>query len=222
MTSLRSFGAHARTVLAVVGAVAVLVLASGFSLFDLPNPLGSTEKVKQHPVLLQELQSLSRYTAATGRFQTIVDVEQDADYLPDFLKGERVTMFAEADVEAFVDFSGLGLGAIDRSADGTTVTITIPEPELTAPRLDHDATYVATRDRGLVDRFEDALTSGEPTDDQELYQRATAQLAEASEQSELQDRAKTNTRAFLEALLADLGVERVIIAFEQPVPSEMS
>lgn len=222
MSTIRSIGRAARGGLVVVGVAAVALVLAGLTGLSLPDPFATTEKERPHSVVLAELQDLSRYTAATGRFQTIVDVEDDADYLPDFIKGERVTMMAEGDVEAYVDFSGVSASGLDISADGSSVTVTVPEPVLSDPRIDHDTSYVATRDRGLVDRFGDAVTGGEPTDDQELYQRADQKLADAAEQSDLRERARTNTEQFLTTLLGTLGYDDVTVVFETPEPSVRS
>lgn len=222
MSMFRSAGRKARSTLAIVGVVAVggaALMASGF---QLPNPFATTEKQRDHVAVLAELSDLSHYSAATGRFSTIVDIEEDADYLPDFVKGERTMFVAEADVEAFVDFSELTADGIQVSADGSSVTVTVPEPRLSDPTIDPDATYVASRERGLLDRAEDAITGGSPTDDQFLYQEAQDQLAEAASQSELRDRARTNTDQFLTSLIEGLGYEDVTVTFETPAPSAQS
>jgi len=117
-----------------LGLVAVLVVSS----FSLPNPFATTTVEHDDAVALTELRDLARFEAASGGFQTVVDREEDADYLPDVIKGERVTLVVGGDVDAYVDFAGLGEDAVSVSEDGTTVTVTLPEPALDAPRLDHD------------------------------------------------------------------------------------
>lgn len=196
--------------------MALLVVVLLVGPWSLPNPFGSTEVERDHAVVLAELEDLSRYVAATGRFQAIVDIEQDADYLPDFIKGERVIFVAEGDVEAYVDFSGLDEDAFEISDDGRRITITVPEPQLTEPRIDPEKTEVVASDRGLVDRIGDALTSGDPSPDQELYVRAGEKIATAASESDLRDKARENTESFLRSLGEGLGYEEVVVVFEDP------
>ena len=65
------------------------------------------------------------------------------------------------------------------SDDRRAVKLTLPAPKLTEPRLDPDRTRVYDRDRGVLDRVEDAL-SDRPGDEQPLYQLAEDKLAAAA------------------------------------------
>lgn len=215
MKVVRRVGAGVRTGLMVAGVGAIAVVGMGVSGFSLPSPFQTTEQERPAAVLLTELRDQSEYVAAEARFSTVVDVEEDADYLPDFLKGEQTTFIAEGDVEATVDFSQLTTNGIDVAADGS-VTVTLPEPVLSEVRIDNDATYVADRDRGALDRLEDAVTGGNPTDDQALYQRADEKLADAAADSELRARAQENTETFVTGLVEAMGYEDVTVVFETP------
>lgn len=192
-----------------LGLVAVLVLSS----FSLPNPFATTTVEHENAVALTGLRDLARFEAASAGFETVVDREEDADYLPDAIKGERVTLVVGGEVDAYVDFAALTDDAVTVSEDGRTVTVTVPEPTLDAPRLDHDRTRVASRERGLLDRLDDAVTGGDPVDDQVVYQRAEDKLAEAAAASDLATRARARTGQFLSELLTDLGYEQVVVRF---------
>src|SRR5688572_5356721 len=113
--------------------------------------------------------------------QVVVDVEQDARLLPSFIKGERTLFVAAGTVDAAVNFAGLSRDpeAVKVSDDRKAVTLTLPAPELTEPRLDPERTRVFDRDRGLVARVEDAV-SDRPGDEQPLYQLAEEKLAAAA------------------------------------------
>jgi hypothetical protein len=215
MKVVRRVGAGVRTGLMVAGVGAIAVVGLGVSGFSLPSPFQTTEQERPAAVLLTELRDQSEYVAAEARFSTVVDVEEDADYLPDFLKGEKTTFIAEGDVEATVDFSQLTTKGIEVGPDGS-VTVTLPEPVLSEVRIDNDATYVADRDRGALDRLEDAVTGGNPTDDQALYQRADEKLADAAADSELRVRAQENTETFVTGLVEAMGYEDVTVVFETP------
>ncbi len=93
------------------------------------------------------------------------------------------------------------------------MTLTLPAPELTEPRLDPDRSRVYDRDRGVLDRLEDAV-SDTPGDEQPLYQLAEEKLAAAAAADpQLLPTAERNTRAMLGGLLRGLGFERITIQF---------
>jgi hypothetical protein len=198
--------------LAVGGAVVAVLL---FVSLALPDLFGTTTREQPNAVVLAQLEDLAQYQAASGRFQTLVDVEQDANLLPDWVKGERTVLAAEGDVAAAVDFSDLGEGALEISPDGASVVVHLPPPSLQPAHLDRGATRVVARDRGVLDRIDDALTSGNPTKDEDLYVRAEDKLADAAAQSDLRRRAEENTSRLLTDLLTDAGYEQVTVVFDR-------
>jgi Protein of unknown function (DUF4230) len=203
----------------VVTALVVLVaLVIWISPLEFPNPFSETHKERPNSVVLAELRDQSRYVAASARFQTVIDTQEDADFLPDFLKGSREVFIAEGDVDGSVEFSGLTEDALQVSADGKSVTVHVPQPELSKPRIDQDATRLVSRDRGLLDRAGEALGGGDPTNQQALYQRASEKVADAAGQSELRRRARENTEKFLRSFLRAVGYEQVTVVFEGPPP----
>lgn len=211
----RALGAATGIVIGFVlaGVAVVAVVATGG--LSLNGPFRTETKQRDQSALLTELRDVSRYEAAEGEFQVIVDLEHDVKYIPSWLAGDRTTFIAEGDVRAVVDFSDLGAGAISTSEDGTTATVTLPPPTLGDPRIDPDRSRVMSQDQGLVDRVNQAL-SGDGRDDQELYQAADAKLARAAEQSDLVERAEANTRSMLTDLLEGLGYEHVEVRFDDP------
>ena len=182
------------------------------------NPFGEETKDRSQPVLIKSLENLSEYRAATANMQVVVDLEQDAKLLPSFIKGERTLFVAAGTVDAAVDFSGLSRdpSAVEVSDDRKAVTLTLPAPKLTEPRLDPTRSRVYDRDRGVLDRVEDAV-SDRPGDEQPLYQAAGEKLAAAAAADpELLRTAERNTRAMLTGLLRGLGFERITIGFRAP------
>jgi hypothetical protein len=205
-----------RLLLGVIVLVA-LVLALP-ALIPALNPFKEKTRDRSQPVLLQSLEDLSEYRAASANMQVIVDVEQDTELVPSFIRGERTLFVAAGDVDAAVDFSGLSRrpGAVRVSDDRRAVTITLPAPRLTEPRIDPDRTRVYDRDRGIVDRIEDAF-SDRPGDEQPLYQLAERKLFEAArENPDLLRTAEANTRSMLEGMMRGLGFERVTVTFAAP------
>jgi hypothetical protein len=206
------------TVLLILAGVAALALI-GFLLVIGPlNPFGSETKDRSQPVLLKSLQDLSDYHAATANMQVVVDVEQDAKLLPSFIKGERTLFVAAGNVDAAVDFKALSKDpdAVKVSDDRRSVHLTLPAPKLLKPQLDPDRTRVYDRDRGVLDRVEDAI-SDRPGDEQPLYQLGEEKLAAAAAADpKLLQTAERNTRSMLEGLLRGLGFEKITIEFEAP------
>ena len=163
--------------------------------------------------LLTALDDLAQYHAATGTFQVLVDVEKDTPYLPSAISGERTTLFATGNVDAFVDFTNLGPERIIVSDDRRSVAITLPPAQLAAATVDPAASRVVGRERGLVERVSGAFESS-PTDDQALYQLAEDKLDAAARGSDLTARAEDNTRQMLTTLARSLGYEQVTVAFD--------
>jgi hypothetical protein len=204
----------------LVAAAVVLVLGVLAAVGSLPslNPFASEERDRSGPVVLRSIARLSEYRAATANLQVVIDVEQDAKYLPDFLKGERTLFVAAGNVDAQVDFRGLRDDAVKVSEDRRSATLTLPAPRLTEARVDPKRSHVVSRDRGLLDRaggiFEDS-----PTGDRELFVLAERKLLEAARADpSLLRAAERNTRDTLTGLLRGLGFERITIRFEAPPP----
>jgi hypothetical protein len=181
----------------------------------LPDPFAERTTDRSSAPLLVALTDIAEYHAATGTFQVLVDLEKDTPYRPDVISGERTTMFATGHADALVDFSALGPDAVTVSPDGSTVTIALPPPRLAPATLDPANTRVVGRDRGIMERLDDALADN-PTDDSELYQLATRKIDEAAAQSELLARAEENTRTMLTSLVRSLGHENVTVTFVDP------
>src|SRR5215218_4429042 len=190
----------AGVMLALVLAVAVAGL-TGLRLWpSFPNPFATRRVDRSPPVLLKAIEDLAIYKAAKGNFQVVVDLEESTRGVPLALKGERVLFVAGGSVDAEVDFSTIGEGAIKVSPDGERVEITLPRARLTQARVDPAQSRVFSRERGLLDRLGSVL-SDNPTSERELYL-----LAQAEE----------NTRAMLESMLRSLGYRDVTVTFRDP------
>lgn len=191
------------------------MLAALWLLLPSLSPFGSRTVDRSGPAVLRSIEKLGELKAASANLQIVVDVEEDDKLLPAFLKGERTTLMAAGSVDAVVDLTQLSDDAIEVSGDRKSVTITLPPATLSDARLDHSRTRVVDRDRGLLDRAEDAVVDN-PTDEQQLYALAQARLrAGAAADPEVLKQAEENTRATLTGLLSGLGFEDVTIRFEQ-------
>ena len=178
------------------------------------DPFGRDVVDRSTTPLLLALQDLEEYHAATGTFQVVVDREVDTRYVPSVISGERVQLLATGTADAYVDFGALDDGAVTLSADGTSATIELPAPRLDEVRIDQDESRVLDRDRGLVERIGDAVED-DPVDDSALYEMAEDRLAAAAGESDLRERAETNTRGMLTGLARSLGVDDVEVTFAE-------
>jgi hypothetical protein len=180
-----------------------------------PNPFGARQVDRSQPVLLKAIEDLQVFKAASGNFQVVVDLEEGSRGVPLVIKGERTLFVAGGSVDAEVDFSGIGEGAIKVSPDGERVQVTLPRARLTQARVDPAQSRVFSRERGLLDRLGSVL-SDNPTSEQELYRLAQAKMQAAAAESDLRARAEQNTRAMLESMLGSLGYRDVTVTFRDP------
>ncbi|MGR6923274.1 DUF4230 domain-containing protein [[Actinomadura] parvosata] len=190
----------------------VLLVVGGRLVWSWVDPFGERSIDRSQPVLLQSIKDLSRFEAATGSFQVVVDLEKDANFLPDAIKGTRTLFVGAGGVDAYVDFSGLAAGAVTVSQDRTQATVRVPRAQLEKPNIDNSRSYVFAQQRGLFDRVSDFL-SGSPTDQRELYLLAEKKISEAAVASDLRARADANTKAMLSGLLKSLGFTKVTVKF---------
>jgi hypothetical protein len=200
---------------ATIGVVMLLVFGAQQAgwLPEFKNPFAKQTTDRSQPPLLKSIQDLSRYVAAEGNFQVIIDNQQNRKYIPDFLLNDRILFVAAGSVEAFVDFDKIAEGAIKESGDHRTAEITLPGPQLGKPNLDLDNSHVFSTQRGAYNRIKDLFAS-DPGRMQEVYKQAEERIAEAAISSGLRQRAEENTRKMLEGLLKSLGYTSVTVKFE--------
>ena len=196
--------------LVIVGLL-IAAVTVGLKLFGTPF---DTESVDHSPPpILLDLRDLSEYHAAQAQFEVTLDQEDDVQWMPSFLAGERVQFVAIGTVDAVVDFTSLPTSALVQSEDRTTVTITLPAPTLMDPVIDHKQSHVMNRDRGLFNRI-GGVFSDNPTSEAKLYDSASDKMADAATQTNLLQRAEGNTKLMLYTLLKALGIEKVTIIFQ--------
>lgn len=212
--SRRLRGPRALAAAAVIGTVVLAgsVVVRGFDLLpDLPFSQQTIDRTA--PALLLALEDLAEYHAAEGSFQVIVDVERDTQGLPSVISGERTTYLANGQVDGIVDFTGLDQGAVSLSADGRSVTVSLPSPRLGEAVIDPANSRVIARDRGILDRVGGVFVDS-PTSEQALAVAAQEKMMRAAAESDLLERAEDNTRAMLTGLARALGVEDVTVRFD--------
>ena len=190
----------------------VVVITAVHLLPHLRNPFAESTTVRSEPPLLKSITSLSRYQAASGSFQVIVDLSQKTRYLPSFLEGSDTLFVGQGTVTAYDDFSRLGSEDIQVASGRTAVTVRLPEPQLEPATLNVRQSYVFAQQRGVLNRIGN-LFSGNPDSQQQVYIAAQQKIEAAASHSALLDQAKSNTRGMLTSMLRSLGFSRVTVIF---------
>ncbi|MFF8727210.1 DUF4230 domain-containing protein [Streptomyces sp. NPDC015171] len=196
----------------------VLVLAvlfAGIRLAVLPgikDLFGTETHDRSGPALLKSIQDMSHYEAASGTFQVVVDLEKNAKYLPDAIRGTRTLYVGAGTVDAYVDLGRVGERDVKVDGDRTSATLRLPHAQLGRPALDPDHSYAVSKQRGLLDRLGD-LFSDNPNSEQAVQKLAVRHIGDAAKDSGLTARAETNTTAMLQGLLRSLGFKEVHVSY---------
>jgi hypothetical protein len=200
------------SVVAVVIILAVLAGTVGMLLGWRPslNPFSDEAVDRTGPSLLKSLTDLSEYHAASGHYETVVDIEKDTSFVPDVLSGERLLYVGKGDVDAVVDFDELDERRVVIAEDGSSVTIRLPAPTVDKPVLDLKNSYVVHHDKGIINRFRGSEL------EREAQLKAVEQMTTAANsEGMLIDRAKENTITMLHGLFGSIGYTSITITFDE-------
>ena len=202
--------------IAIVAVAVLIIVLSAVSLLPrLHNPFGETTSVRSQPVLLKSITALSRYQAASGSFQVVVDLTQKANLLPAFLEGSQTLFVGQGSEIAYVDFAQLKGSALQVSANRTAVTIRLPRPQLEPAVLNVKQSYVFAQQQGLLNRIGNFF-SGNPNSEQQVYILAQEKIQNAARQSPLLAQAQRNTTGMLTGMMHSLGFQRVTVTYAAP------
>jgi hypothetical protein len=212
-TSVRRWPGWAKAVAALVLVLAVLF--AGIRLAVLPgirDLFGTETHDRSGPALLKSIQDMSRYDAASGNFQVVVDLEKDSKYLPDAIRGTRTLYVGAGTVDAYVDLGKVGDHDVTVDDDRTSATLRLPHAQLGKAALDVDHSYAVSKQRGLLDRLGD-LFSDNPDSEHAVQELAVKHITDAAEDSGLTARAEANTTSMLQGLLRSLGFTEVHVTY---------
>ncbi|MFJ9208761.1 DUF4230 domain-containing protein [Streptomyces sp. NPDC102264] len=202
-----------RLPLALVVVAALLFAGSRLDLLPgFGDLFGEETNDRTRPTLLESIQDLDRYEAASGNFQVVVDLEKDAKFLPDAIRGTRTLYVGAGTVSSYVDFSGIGEQSVQVNEERTAATIRLPHARLGEPALDPERSYAVSKERGLLDRLGD-LFSDNPADEHAVNKLAARHIGDAAKESELTVRAEKNTTGMLQGLLRSLGFTEVKVVY---------
>ncbi|MFD3534667.1 DUF4230 domain-containing protein [Streptomyces sp. NPDC058664] len=201
-------------VVAVLLALSLVLLLLGrfFQLPSLGDLFGTETHDRSGPAVLKSIQDMNRHEGAVGTYQVVVDLEKDARFLPDAIRGTRTLYVATGNVSAYVDLAGLGRDAVTIDDRRTTATLRLPHARLAEPSLNPERSYAVSKQRGLLDRLGD-LFSDNPASEHAVHTLAARHIGEAARESDLTTRAERNTTSMLQGLLHALGFERVTVTY---------
>jgi hypothetical protein len=194
----------------VAAAVLLLVLSVVHVLPTLRNPFTETTTERSGPVVLKSITELSRYEAASGSFQVVVDLTKSTSFLPSFIAGSQTLFVGDGTDIAYVDFSGLKGPDLRVSKNRTAVTVSLPQPQLEPAVLNTKQSYVFAQQQGLVNRL-DNFFGGNPNSQQAVYISAQRHIEAAARRSPLLADARQNTQAMLTGMLGALGFQHVTV-----------
>ena len=204
----------ARLAVAALVAIALLVVALS-AVHLLPrfrNPFAETSVDRSQPVVLKSITALSRFEAASGSFQVVVDLAMKSSFLPSFVEGSDTLFVGSGTDIAYVDFSHLSGSAIKLADHRTAVTIMLPGAQLEPAVLNVKRSYVFAQQIGLLNRIGNFFSSN-PGSEHQVYVLAQQKIQNAARHSALVAQAETNTRRMLTGLMRSLGFTKVTVIF---------
>ncbi len=203
-------GGLVAAIIAVI--VLVVVLSAVHLLPQLRNPFAQTTTVRSQPVILKSITELSRYEAASGSFEVVVDLTKRTSLLPSFIAGSETLFIGQGTDIAYIDFSQLKSQAITTSPNRTTVSLALPKAQLEPAVLNVSQSYVYAEQQGLFNRIGNFF-SGNPNSEQQVYELAQQKIQAAAQQSPLLGQAQKNTTAMLDGMLTSLGFQHITVTF---------
>ena len=208
----RLLGRVAAIAAALAAVIGLLLAASAVHLLpQLRNPFRTTTTVRSQPPLLKSITSLSRYEAASGTFQVVIELSKQNSFLPSFIAGSQTLFIGVGTDIAYVNFAHLKGSAI-RVGAGHAVTVTLPRAQLEPAALNVSQSYVYAEQQGLINRVA-SFFSGNPNSQQEVYILAQRKIQDAARSSSLLADAQRNTTVMLTGMLTSLGFRHITVDY---------
>ena len=206
-------------VLGIVAAalVAIVVAAGGFLYAGLGRVVDAIPTVDDFaaavapepfleisPAIVTSVQEMAQLTTVEMTEYTIVEKGTDQGWLQ-WARGDTVRLMAVADIGAGVDLATVGISDISVS-EQVVVEVNAPNAEIHYVAVDHEATQILEREKGL-------FTKGDPQLESEAREIAETILVDSALQSGILTKAESSARIALTNLLMGLGYSDVIVSF---------
>lgn len=168
---------------------------------------------------LLEIRKTAELRAATGSYSVPVYYGYDKDkgllskIVPDVIDENSGVAIYQGSIDALIDLKSLQDKNIKTDKDAGNLTITVPPPALTTPKIDLDTSRIVAQQRGIGTRVGEFFASAPLEQRQALDRAAVAALQQAAAESGLQATARANGRDFLTALGHQMGYATVTIVY---------
>lgn len=206
----------------VVVALAVLTLAVLFAgaLGTLRDALlGEDQSPAAGDSTLLEIRRTAELRAATGSYSVPVYYGYDQDkgvlskIVPDVIDKNSGVAIYQGSIDAMIDLKALQERNIQADKAAGTLTITVPAPVLSQPRVDLTKSRIVAQQRGIGTRVNDFFAGAPLEQRQALDEAAVLALQQAAAESGLEATARENGRDFLTALGRQLGYPSVTVVY---------
>jgi hypothetical protein len=156
--------------------------------------------------VVKEIQSLNRLETASFSIEKIIEAGTDGNVFQEFLYGDRVLLIAHGKVIAGFDLSKLDTSTV--KAEGSTLSLTLPAPQILSSTLDNEKTKVFDRKLGLLNKGDKDLES-------EARAAAEASITQGACEAGILDEATTSVREQLTKTFILLGFSTVEITIPE-------
>lgn len=178
--------------------IIVLLIGYFFLFRDSSNIKINTDRA----AVIKEMRSLQRLETASFTIEKIIDGGTSGGLFQQLLFGDKILLIAHGQVIAGFDLSQISEKDIE--VDGTSVSITLPKPQVLVTTLDNTQTKVYDRTRGL-------LNPGDKDLESKAREAAQNSIRDAACQGDILKQASDNARKQITAFLSALGFVQISI-----------
>jgi hypothetical protein len=154
-------------------------------------------------VVITDIHALGRLETAQYLMQTVVDLEKEPTNIWQQAFGtDQLLLIVEGEVVAGFDLNKVRESDIE--VQGTTVSLTLPPPEVLYSKVDNDKTYVYKRETGF-------LVRPDPNLETEARRLAEERLVNWAQERQILGQAEEFGAIYLESFLRSLGFTEVYV-----------
>ncbi len=148
-------------------------------------------------VVLSKVRALARLETAQYVMQTVVDLQKEPSNIWQQVFGtDKLLLVASGEVVAGFDLTKVQEN--DIVVQGSSVTLTLPAPEILYSKVDNNQTYIYLRETGL-------FVPPDPNLEGEARRLAERRLVSWADEHNILDKAKDFGTLYLESFLRSLG-----------------
>jgi hypothetical protein len=187
--------------------LALLLIISGMFIYNRYKTDSGITVNTSSPAIVKQIKSLNRLETASFTIEKIIDAGTNSNNaFTDFLYGDRILLIAHGEVIAGIDLSAVS--EKDIVVEGSSITLTLPQPQILTTTIDNSKTRVYDRKQGL-------LTKGNKDLESEARKAAEQSIRQAACEGKILDTATENARKQLTTLLKGLGFTTIGIEIPQ-------